>query len=182
MRIPCEYPVSPDSGLAGQGRRGFPVGVTLPALNSLEKLRDHGLFVFRAVAGGSFVFYGSAQLAAGSANWKTLGEMLGVPPVATAPALVGLAVASVTLLSGILIVLGLWTRLAALALGLVLVGAAVLRWPEVKSGTLEGAAAFFYPASMAAAMGALATVGGGSLGIDAVYRARQKRKKRRGGA
>jgi putative oxidoreductase len=155
--------------------------VKLPALNSLEKLRDHGLFLFRAVVGGTFVFYGAAQLAAGAATWRTLGERLGVPPVATAPALVGLAVVVATLLSGILIVLGLWTRLAALALGLVLIGAAVLRWPEVKSGTLEGAAAFFYPASMATALWVVATVGGGRFGIDAVYRARQKRKKRRGG-
>ena len=169
-----------DSGLAGWGGRAFPVGVKLPALNSLERLRDHGLFMFRVVAGGTFVFYGAAPLAGGAVAWRELGERLGVPPLATAPTLVGLAVALATLLGGILLVLGLWTRLAALVLGGVLVGAAVLRWPAVRLGTLEGAAAFFYPLSMAAAMGVLATVGGGRFGIDGVYRARRKRQRRAG--
>ncbi len=168
--------------MAGWGGWAFPFGVKLPALISLERLRDHGLFVFRVVAGGTFVFYGSAPLAVGAAAWRELGERLGVPPLATAPTLVGLTVVLATLLGGILMVLGLWTRWAALVLGVVLVGAAVLRWSEVQSGTLEGAAAFFYPLSMAAAMGVLATVGGGRFGIDGVYRARRKRLRRRGGA
>jgi len=168
--------------LAGWGGWAFPVGVKLPALNSLERLRDHGLFVFRVVAGGTFVFYGVVPVAVGAVAWRDLGERLGFSPPLTFPMLVGLAVALAVLLGGILVVLGLWTRLAALTLGLVLVGAAVLRWPAVRSGTLEGAADFFYPLSMAAAMGVLATVGGGRFGIDGVYRARRKRLRRRAGA
>ena len=154
----------------------------LPALNSMEKLRDHGLFLFRAVVGGTFVFYGSAQLAAGAAAWQGIGGELRVPAVGTVPTLAGLAVVLVTAIGGALLVLGAWNRWAALALGLAMLAAAVVRFPAVKSGTLEGAAAFFYPLSMATALWVVAAVGGGRFGLDAVYRARQKRQKRRGGA
>jgi putative oxidoreductase len=166
----------------GLGGPGFSVGVKLPALNSLEKLRDHGLFLFRALVGGTFVFFGTAQLAAGAAAWQGIGGELHLPAVGAAPTLIGLAVVLVVVIGGALLVLGAWTRWAALALGLAMLVAAAVRFPAVKSGTLEGAADFFYPASIATALWVVATVGGGRFGIDAVYRARQKRKKRRGGA
>ncbi len=153
----------------------------LPALNSLERLRDHGLFLFRTVSGGTLLFYGAAELSAGSAAWNALGEMMGMMAAAPAPLIAGLVAASLCAAGGALLILGMWTRVAALLLGGMMAVAALLRWPEVKSGTFEGAAAFFYPATMVAAFWALATTGGGRFGIDAVYRARQKRKGRRGG-
>ncbi len=150
------------------------------ALNSLERLRDHGLFLFRTVAGGTLLFYGAAELAEGRAAWAELGTTLGVLAAAPVPQAAGLMIALLFAGAGALLVLGMWTRVAALLLGGMMAVVALLRWPEVKSGTLAGAAAFFYPATMVAALWALATTGGGRFGIDAVYRARQKRAKRHG--
>lgn len=144
--------------------------------HTLDGLRDHGLFLFRATAGGTFIFYGVAELGAGPGAWARIGGTLGlVQPAAMAAA--GLAVAMLFAAGGALLVLGMWTRATAAALGGALVGAAVVRWPEVHSGTLEGAAAFFYPLTLAAAMGALAAGGGGRFGLDAVRRGRAHRRR-----
>lgn len=150
--------------------------------NVLERLHDHGLFLFRAAAGGSLVFFGAAVLAEGRVAWAQLGAAMNLPPAEPMPVVAGFAAAALTTVGGALLVLGLWTRLAALGMGCVMAVAAMLRWPAVRSGTLEGAAAVFYPATMVAALWALATLGGGRFGVDAVYRARVKRKARRGGS
>lgn len=150
-----------------------------PGLNSLEKLRDHGLFLFRAVVGGAFLFFGAAVLAAGKGAWTDLGAAMTIAASPTASLTAGLGAAGVAFGGGALLVLGAWTRATALTLGCTMAVAALLRWPEVRSGTLEAAAAFFYPLSMAAALWALATVGGGRFGLDAVYRARLKKRRRR---
>ncbi len=151
------------------------------ALHSLEALRDHGLFLFRTMAGGTLFFYGAAELGEGRVAWVELGTNLGVT-AAPLPETAGFLVAAAFAGAGAALVLGLWTRVAALLLGGMMAVVALLRWPEVRSGTLEGAAAFFYPATMVAALWSLATTGGGRFGIDAVYRARQKRKRRGGDA
>lgn len=150
------------------------------ALHSLEALRDHGLFLFRTMAGGTLFFYGAAELGEGRVAWIELGDALGVMAAAPLPETAGFLVAAAFAGAGAALVLGLWTRVAALLLGSMMAVVALLRWPEVRSGTLEGAAAFFYPATMVAALWSLATTGGGRFGVDAVYRARQKRKRRRG--
>lgn len=152
--------------------------MTWPTFDSLEKLRDPGLFLFRAVAGGAFLFCGAATLATGRAAWIDLGVAVGIAGAPTASLLAGLAVAVFASTGGALLLLGAWTRFAALGLGVVMAGAALLRWPAVLSGTLEAAVAFFYSLSMAAALVALATVGGGRYGLDAVRRERMKKSRR----
>ncbi|HLP00444.1 MAG TPA: hypothetical protein VK163_00360 [Opitutaceae bacterium] len=154
----------------------------LPALNSLERLRDHALLGFRAVAGGTVLFYGAAELAAGEPAWRTLGAALGAGAEGAGAKLSGGAAATLLALGGAAVVAGVWTRWAAVMLAACAACAAALRWPAVQDGTLTSAAAFFYPATMVAAFGLLATLGGGRFGIDAVYRARQKRKRRRSSA
>jgi uncharacterized membrane protein YphA (DoxX/SURF4 family) len=154
----------------------------LPALNFLERLRDHGLLCFRAVSGGTLLFYGSAELTAGETAWRELGSALGAYGTGPAAKPIGCIAAVALGVGGAAIVAGVWVRWAALAMAAFSFAAAVLRWPAVHEGTLTTAAAFFYPATMAAAFVLLATVGGGRFGIDAVYRARQKRKQRRRGA
>ncbi len=152
--------------------------MTWPTFDSLENLRDPGLFLFRAVAGGAFLFCGAAALATGRAAWIDLGVAVGIAGAPAASLVAGLAVAVLTFTGGALLVLGAWTRLAALGLGVMMAGAALLRWPAVLSGTLEAAVAFFYPLSLAAALGALATTGGGRFGLDAVRRERLKKRRR----
>ena len=151
----------------------------LPALNFLERLRDHGLFVFRVVAGGSMLFYSLAELLVGATAWAEAGTLLRVFGAGAGVQLGGLAAILFVLVCGTLLVMGLWTRWAALLLGAAMLVVAVIRWPEVHSGTLEGAARVFYPATLAAGLWSLAANGGGRFGLDAVYRARRKAKLKR---
>lgn len=149
----------------------------MAATDSLfDAYRDHGMFLFRATAGGTFLFFGVAELGVGPGAWGELGTAAGVAHPAAAMC-GGLASALLFAFGGALLVLGLWTRRIALALALALAIVALVRWPAVESGTLEGAAAFFYPASMCSAMVALATNGGGRFGLDAVRRAKAGRRR-----
>ncbi len=138
--------------------------------------RDHGLFLLRAVVGGTFLFYGVAELGVGPGAWGDLGAAAGLGhPVAAKVA--GLASALLFAFGGALLVLGLWTRRTALALAAALAIVAGVRWPAVQSGTLEGAAAFFYPVTLIAAMLAIASNGGGRFGLDAVKTGRAARRR-----
>ena len=153
----------------------------LPALHFFEKLRDHGLFVFRVTVGGTMLFYSLAELMVGAVAWARIGELLRAPGGGSGAQLVGVAVLLFVLFGGTMLVLGLWTRWAALGLGAMVLGVAFVRWPEVRSGTLEGAAQFFYPLTLSAGLGCMATTGGGRFGLDGIYRARKKAKLRRRG-
>lgn len=155
----------------------------LPALTFLEKLRDNGLFLFRVVAGGTLLFYSCAELLVGAPAWGRIGESMRVFGPGAGAQHGGLAALLLVLLCGALLVLGLWTRGAALLLSVAMVVAAAIRAPEALSGTLEGAACVFYPVTLAAGLASLATTGGGRFGLDGVYRARKKAtaKRRRGG-
>ncbi len=152
----------------------------LPALNSLERLRDLALLGFRVVAGGTMLFYGASELAAGEAAWRELGGSFGLVGGRTMAGWLGAVVAAVVATGGAAVVCGVWTRWAALALAVCGAGAAVARWSEVRGGTLASAAAFFYPLTLAAAFVLLATLGGGRYGVDGVVRERRKRRRRQG--
>ncbi len=145
-------------------------------LTLLEKLRDHGLFLFRVTVGGTMLFYSLAELTAGGPAWSRVGDSLRVFGAGVGAQLAGLAALVWVLLCGGLLVLGLWTRGAALLLGTAMLAVAAVRWPEVLSGTLEGASCFFYPVTLVAGLGLLATTGGGRFGLDAVRRARRTAK------
>lgn len=147
-----------------------------PALTSLERLRDHGLFVFRVTVGGSMLFYSLAELMVGAPAWGRIGGQLPNVAGGSGVQFAGLTALLLVLSCGTLLVLGLWTRWAALVLGAAMLVVATLRWPEVRSGTLDGAAGVFYPITLAAGLASLATTGGGRFGLDGVYRARRKAK------
>ena len=151
----------------------------LPALNFLEKLRDFGLFLFRVVVGGTMLFYSLAELTVGVSAWCRIGEALHVFGPGGWAQVGGLLSLLLVLLCGGLLVLGLWTRWAALLLAAAMLAVAAIRWPEAQSGTLEGAARVFYPATLAAGLWLLATAGGGRFGLDGVYRERRKAKQKR---
>jgi uncharacterized membrane protein YphA (DoxX/SURF4 family) len=151
----------------------------LPALNVLEKLRDLGLFLFRVVVGGTLLFYSLAELIVGTPAWCRIGEALHVFGPGGWTQVGGLLSLLLIFLCGGLLVLGWWTRWAALLLAAAMAAVAAIRWPEAQSGTLEGAARVFYPATLAAGLWLLATTGGGRFGLDGVYRARRKAKLKR---
>jgi len=155
----------------------------LPPLNFLEKLRDSGLFLFRVVVGGTMLFYSLAELMVGAPAWCRIGGTLRVFGQGGGAQVGGLLSLLLVLLGGAMLVIGLWTRWAALLLATAMLAVASIRWPEVQSGTLEAAARVFYPASLAAGLWSLATTGGGRFGLDGVYRERKKakRKSRRAG-
>jgi putative oxidoreductase len=148
----------------------------LPPLNFLEKLRDFGLFLFRLVVGGTLLFYSLAEFLVGVPAWGRIGEALHVPGPDVWMQVAGLLSLLLVLLGGALLVLGLWIRWAALLLAAAMVAVAAIRWPEAQSGTLEGAARMFYPATLATGLWSLATTGGGRFGLDGVYRERKKAK------
>jgi putative oxidoreductase len=82
-----------------------------------------GLLVLRLVGGVLIALHGYPKLTMGPANFgRTTLDSLGVP----APVLMGYVVTFVELGGGILLVLGLLTRLAALALSLNMIGTTLL--------------------------------------------------------
>ena len=75
-------------------------------------LRDLGLLVLRVGLGCAFIAHGWPKVAGGPEVWTGVGNMAGTP----APAAFGLVAGLVELLGGVLLILGLFLRVAALFL------------------------------------------------------------------
>lgn len=130
----------------------------LPAAGRLSA----GLAVLRAVVGVVFVAHGGQKLFVyGLAGVSGAFAQMGVP----LPEVAGPLVAFVELLGGIALILGLLTRLAALALAVDMLGAIVL---------VHLAGGFFLPNGIEFALtlfggaAALALTGAGAFSLDAV--------------
>ena len=82
----------------------------------LGKLSDYGDFFIRIVAGLIFVFAGYSKLS-GISNFEGMLAGIGFP----APGIFAIIVAIIELIGGAMLVLGLWTYIAAILLAVVMV-------------------------------------------------------------
>jgi putative oxidoreductase len=92
------------------------------SLSPMNRLAEFAPLVVRLIAGIIMAAHGFQKLQAGPANFGGLLAQLGVP----LPTLMGYVVTFVELLGGILLIVGLFSRLAALLLTIDLVAAILL--------------------------------------------------------
>ena len=84
--------------------------------SGLSKYRDLGLLVVRLALGAAFVIYGYPKMLGGPAGWEKLGGAVGVFGIKVYPMAWGFAAAFAEFAGGILLILGLFFRPAALLL------------------------------------------------------------------
>ncbi len=128
----------------------------------LNANRDRSLLFVRLGIGLMFIFvHGGPKVLGGTAAWLKVGSMIGVLGISFAPAALGLMAGLAELLGGILIVLGLFTRLgAALALSTLLVAAPTM---YITTKGLLGAAPAIEDALL---MILFIFIGGGKYSLD----------------
>jgi putative oxidoreductase len=133
---------------------------------------DVGLLILRVALGVVFVYHGGQKLfglfggygLAGTAQWM---GSIGIP----LPYVSALAAGSAEFFGGLAVLLGLWTRVAAVPMVFTMLVAIVsAHWGkfDARAGGME------YPLTLAAALAALALIGGGRLTLLSLFgRARQ---------
>lgn len=85
-------------------------------LSSLGKYRDFGLLVLRVGVGAMFILHGWPKISGGPGGWAEIGGAMGYLGIHVWPTVWGAAAAVAEFVGGILLVLGLFTRVAALLL------------------------------------------------------------------
>lgn len=137
--------------------------------NSSARNLDLGLAIIRIVVGLIFVAHGGQKLFVyGHAGVTGAFAQMGVPM----PALSGVVVTAVEFLGGIALILGLFTRVAAILIAIEMVGAILL--VHLKGGFFLPSGAE-YALSLLAATVALALTGPGTLSADASIGSRRAR-------
>lgn len=139
--------------------------------SSLARLQgtaaDIGLLILRVTLGVVFIYHGGQKLfglfggygLAGTAQWM---GSIGIP----LPYVSALAAGSAEFFGGLALLLGLWTRVAAVPMVFTMLVAIVsAHWGkfDAQSGGME------YPLTLAAALAALALIGGGRLTVLALF-------------
>ena len=137
-----------------------------------------GLLVLRVIVGALIVLHGLQKLTAGPADFGRMTlDPLGVP----APVVMGYVVTFVELRGGILLILGLLTRLAALLLTIDLIVAIILVKTKVGLISSEAAGAELDLAYVAAFL-ALLLMGPGKASLDRLIGLDRGHSRRRGGS
>jgi len=126
-------------------------------MNSLDRLRPIGLLVLRIALGAIFLTHGYPKLVRPNPEMQHMFTQHGLP--AQFVYVAGILES----FGGALLVLGLFTRPAALLLAIEM-GVAI--WKVHSSGGILAVHLYEFPFALAAACVALATVGSGTLSID----------------
>lgn len=127
-----------------------------------------GLTVLRLVVGSIFIAHGAQKVfTVGLGNIGGMMSQSGIPM----GEVVGPAVALVELLGGIALVLGLFTRLAAVGLAVVMAGAVfMVHFPQ----GFFNPKGFEFPLSLLGATIALALMGPGRISVDGAMQERRR--------
>lgn len=131
-----------------------------------------GLTILRLIVGSIFIAHGAQKLfTIGLGNIGGMMSQSGIPM----GEVVGPAVALLEFFGGIALVLGLFTRLTALGLALVMAGAVFMVHLPAGFFNPKG---FEFPLSLLGATMALALMGPGRLSVDGAIRASSRKKAR----
>jgi putative oxidoreductase len=131
------------------------------SLRGLDRYRNLGLLLARGIPGVIFLYHGYQKLDRGVEGFAGFVESLSVP----LPDVVAYIVTFGELIGGALLILGLLTRLVAVAFIVEMVFTTIL--VKVDVGLIaEGGAGAELDLALLAAMAAVATFGPGSLSVD----------------
>lgn len=81
--------------------------------SNLDKHRDKGLLLLRIGIGIMFMFHGYPKLAGGPEVWSKIGSVLSMFGLGFAPTVMGFMAAVSQFFGGLLLMLGLFTRIAS---------------------------------------------------------------------
>jgi len=127
-------------------------------LIELTQFSDVGLYILRLAVGLIFIFHSVPKLK----DAKGMAQMMGMAKAAPMIMLLGL----VESLSGFALVLGLYTQLAALLLGIVMIGAIIIKTTKWKVPfTAMDKTGWEFDFALLAANVAILLTGGGSIAI-----------------
>lgn len=130
----------------------------------MNDYRSWGLTILRVVVGVVFVVHGGQKLFMfGFHNVAGMFEHMGIP----LPAVTSAVVILVEFLGGLLLLLGIFTRWAALVIAIDMAGAIVLI--HAKNGFYNQAGGFEYPLTLLAASICLALAGPGALALGDMF-------------
>ncbi len=127
----------------------------------LERYRDVGLLLFRLGLGGMFIWHGAPKVFGGPETWAALGKTMAVFGITFAPAFWGLMSGCAEFFGGILIVLGLFYRLACAFL-IINLGVAFISQMIGDKGLMKASQSFEDAFSFLAAL----FIGPGKYSID----------------
>jgi putative oxidoreductase len=130
--------------------------------STLDRGRPAAPLVLRVVLGGLFIWHGIDKFDAGISMVEEMFTMWGVP----APGLAAPLVAIVEIVAGIALVLGIGTRIAAVLLSVVMIGALIYVKQDlgiISSGPMPGAE---LDLALLAGLIALVVLGPGRLSLD----------------
>lgn len=130
--------------------------------STLDRGRPAAPLVLRVVLGGLFIWHGIDKFDAGISMVEEMFTMWGVP----APGLAAPLVAIVEIVGGIALVLGLATRVAAMLLSVVMIGALIYVKQDlgiISSGPMPGAE---LDLALLAGLVALVVLGPGRFSLD----------------
>jgi len=128
----------------------------------LDKYRDHGLLILRLGLGAMFMWHGLPKLLGGPELWAMVGGALGNFGVTFAPTFWGLLAALSEFGGGLLLILGLAVRPAALAMAGTMVVASTMHLANGEG--LKGAS---HAIEVGIVFVALIFIGAGRFSLDA---------------
>lgn len=133
----------------------------MAVLSNLGRYKDAGLLVLRIGLGAMMIFHGYPKLIGGPENWAQLGTSAKFVGLNFAPTFWGLMAALAEAAGGILIILGLWFRPAAIFLTLNMIVASAMHLGK-GDGLMEASHAI----ELAFVFAGLIFIGPGKYSID----------------
>jgi putative oxidoreductase len=129
--------------------------------SGMERFRDFGLLVMRLMVGTSFILHGYPKMFGGPERWAGLGKAMQTMGISFYPEIWGFAAAFAEFGGGILLILGLFTRPAAVLMCSTMIVATVM---HLRQGDgMQGASHAF---ELASVFFALIFLGPGKLSFD----------------
>ena len=125
--------------------------------------KDFGLLIIRVGLGIIFIMHGYPKIMGGSEQWVWLGNQMGVLGIQVYPTFWGFLAACAELFGGVLLVLGLGTRIAAFFIGCVVFVATMMHYMQ---GDAFGV--YSHPLALLIVFVGLIFAGSGKYSFDAM--------------